>query len=90
MRAGDITPAIDILKLVLFAYPDSADASANLAEAYLKDGQTELARQHAEKAIAMLNSHTAPAASWSDTEQLRAEIRQGAQQTLKKLNEKQG
>jgi len=59
----------------------------SLADAYLKDGQKDLAKQYAEKALAMLDSHAAPLSSWSDTEQRRAEIRQGIQDTLKKLTE---
>jgi hypothetical protein len=74
------------LKLVLLAYPESADAHETLAEAYLKDGQNDLARQHAEKALTRLDSHTAPASSWTDTEQYRGEIRRGAQDVLKQLN----
>ncbi len=84
-RAGDIKNAIEIFKLNLLAYPDSADAHYNLADAYLADGQKELARQYAEKALALLDSHAAPLSSWSDTEQRRGEIRRSAQQTLKKL-----
>ena len=90
LRAGDAKSAIDVLKLVLLAYPDSADANENLAEAYLKDGQKDLARQHAEKALAILDAHTVPASSWTDTEEYRGEIRRSAQKTLKKLSEKQG
>jgi tetratricopeptide (TPR) repeat protein len=78
--------AIEIFKLNLLAYPDSADAHSNLADAYLKNGQKDLARQYAEKALTMLDSHAAPASSWSDTEQRRAEIRSGLQDTLKELN----
>jgi len=81
-----IETAIEIFKLNLFAYPDSADAHYNLADAYLKDGQKDLARQYAEKALAMIDSHEAPLSSWSDTEQRRAEIRSGVQDTLKELN----
>src|SRR6266404_1350791 len=84
-REGDIKTAIEIFKLNLLSYPDSADAHYNLADAYLKNGQKDLARQYAEKALAMIDSHKAPLSSWSDTEQRRAEIRNGAQQTLKKL-----
>ncbi len=84
-RAGDIKNAIEIFKLNLLAYPDSADAHYNLADAYLADGQKKLARQYAEKALALLDSHAAPLSSWSDTEQQRGEIRRSAQQTLKKL-----
>jgi dienelactone hydrolase/uncharacterized damage-inducible protein DinB len=85
LREGEIKEAIEVFKLNLLAYPDSADAHYNLADAYLKDGQKDLARQYAEKALAMLDSHTAPLSSWSDTEQRRGEIRSGAQDVLKKL-----
>src|SRR5437016_6792743 len=44
-------------------------AHYNLADAYLVDGQKELARQYAEKALALLDPHAAPLSSWSDTEQ---------------------
>jgi tetratricopeptide (TPR) repeat protein len=82
-----IDKGIEIFKLNLLAYPDSADAHYNLADAYLKNGQKDLARQYADKALAMIDSHRAPLSSWSDTEQRRAEIRSGVQDTLKKLNE---
>jgi tetratricopeptide (TPR) repeat protein len=78
--------AIEIFKLNLLAYPDSADAHYNLADAYLKNGQKDLARQYAEKALSMIDAHKAPLSSWSDTEQRRAEIRSGVQDTLKELN----
>src|SRR6059058_3304833 len=87
LREGDAKTAIEIFKLNLLAYPDSADAHYNLADAYLADGQKELARQYAEKALALLDSHAAPLSSWSDTEQRRGEIRRSVQKTLKKLNE---
>ena len=85
MRAGDPKSAVEVLKLVLLAYPESADANETLGEAYLADGQQELARQHAEKALAVLDSHRLPASSWTDTEQYRGEIRRGAEKTLKQL-----
>src|SRR5213595_1480947 len=85
MRAGEPKLAVDVLKLVLLAYPESADANETLAEAYLKEAQKELARQHAEKALALLDSHTLPASSWTDTEQYRGEIRRGAEKVLKQL-----
>jgi pimeloyl-ACP methyl ester carboxylesterase len=81
-RAGDVKNAIEVFKLNLVAYPDSADAHYNLADAYLADGQKELARQYAEKALALLDSHKAPLSSWSDTEERRAEIRRAIQDTL--------
>ena len=87
LREGKIKEAIDIFKVNLLAYPDSADAHFNLADAYLQDGQKDLARQYAERALAMLDSHAAPLSSWSDTPERRAEIRQSIQDTLKKLAE---
>jgi tetratricopeptide (TPR) repeat protein len=81
-RAGNIKNAIEIFQLNLLAYPDSADAHYNLADAYLADGQKNLARQYAEKALALLDSHKTPLSSWSDTEPRRDEIRHSAQQTL--------
>jgi hypothetical protein len=85
MRAGQPKSAVEVLKLVLLAYPESADANETLAEAYLADGQKELARQHAEKALTLLDSHKLPASSWTDTEQYRGEIRRGAEKVLKQL-----
>ncbi|HYM59402.1 MAG TPA: hypothetical protein VEZ11_00775 [Thermoanaerobaculia bacterium] len=85
IRAGEIKEGVEIFKLNLLAYPDSADAHYNLADAYFSDGQKDLARQYADKGLAMLDSHAAPLSSWSDTEQRRAEIRQGLQELLKKL-----
>lgn len=81
-RAGDVKNAIAVFKLNLLAYPDSADAHYNLADAYLADGQKDLARQYAEKALALLDSHKAPLSSWSDTEERRAEIRRAIESTL--------
>jgi hypothetical protein len=86
MRASEPKLAVEVLKLNHLAYPESADAHETLAEAYLADGQEDLARQHAEKALAILDSHTAPASSWTNTEQYRGEIRQGALDVLKKLD----
>jgi tetratricopeptide (TPR) repeat protein len=84
--SSEIANAIEIFELNLLAYPDSADAHCNLADAYLKNGQNDLARQYAEKALAMIDSHKTPVSSWSDSEQRRAEVRKGVQDTLKELN----
>lgn len=81
-RAGDIKNAIEVFQVNLLAYPDSADAHYNLADAYLADGQKDLARQYAEKELALLDSHKTPLSSWSDTEPRRDEIRHSAQRTL--------
>jgi len=90
LRVGDTKSAIDVLKLVLLAYPDSADANDNLAAAYLKDGQKDLAPQHAEKALAILDAHQVPASSWTDTDEYRGEIRRSSQKTLKTATENPG
>ncbi|MBZ5616502.1 MAG: hypothetical protein LAO23_21035 [Acidobacteriia bacterium] len=63
----------------------TADAYDSLSDAYLADGQKDLARQTAEKALVLLDAHTAPASSWSDTEARRKLIRDSAQQNLKQL-----
>jgi len=81
-RVRDVKTAIEVFTLNLLAYPDSADANDSLAGAYLADGQKDLARQYAEKALALLDSHVAPASSWSDTEPKRDRIRHSAQRTL--------
>jgi tetratricopeptide (TPR) repeat protein len=75
---------IEIFKLNLLAYPDSADAHFNLADAYLQDGQKVLARQLAQEALALLDAHIVPLSSWSDTDERRSEIRQGIEDVLKK------
>jgi dienelactone hydrolase len=85
LRDGEPKLGVEVLELVLLAYADSADAHETLAEAYLADGQKDLARQHAEKTLALLDSHALPASSWSDTVERRREIRSGAQDVLKKL-----
>ena len=84
-RAGDVKNAIAVFRLNLLAYPDSADAHYNLADAYLADGQKDLARQYAEKALALLDSHKAPLSSWSDTEERREEIRRAIESTLARV-----
>ena len=81
-RVGNVKEAIEIFKLNLLAYPNSADANDNLAAAYLADGEKDLARHYAQKALALLDSHAAPASSWSDTEPKRDRIRHSAQRTL--------
>jgi Flp pilus assembly protein TadD len=86
IRAGEPKLAVEVMELNLFAYPESADAHETLAEAYLANGQKDWARQHAEKALALLDAHTVPASSWTDTDPYRGEIRRGAQDVLKKLD----
>jgi pimeloyl-ACP methyl ester carboxylesterase len=93
-KAGNLRDAeiemklgIEIFKLNLLAYPDSADAHYNLADGYVRLGEKALARRYAEKALTMIDSHAAPLSSWSDTEQRRAEIRSAVEDVLKKLDD---
>ena len=46
---GEIKEAIEIYKLNRMAYPEAADATDDLADVYLADGQKNLARQYAER-----------------------------------------
>jgi hypothetical protein len=87
LRAGESKAAIEIFELNLLAYSDSADAEDSLADAYLANGQKDLARKHAERALALLDSHSLPASSWTDTDQYRGEIRADANDVLKKLGQ---
>src|SRR5208282_3109681 len=43
MRVGEPKLALEVFKLNLLAYPESADANDNLADAYLANGQKDLA-----------------------------------------------
>ena len=88
-RDGDAKTALEVFKLLEIAYPQSADVQNDLADAYLTNGEKDTAREHAQKALALLNSHAAPASSWSDTEERRGEIRKAAEETLKKASGKQ-
>ena len=86
LRASEPQTAVEIFELNLLAYPDSADAHTDLADGYLTSGKVELARRHAQAALALLDSHAAPASSWSDTEARRGVIREDAQRTLDKAS----
>jgi dienelactone hydrolase len=85
-RAGEPKLALEIAELNSLAYAGSADAEGSLADAYLDNGQRELARKHAEKALALLAARAAPASSWTDTEEYRGEIRRDAEKILKTLD----
>jgi hypothetical protein len=88
LQAADMEMKIgvEIFELNVLAYPESADAHYNLADAYLRVGKKALSRQYAQKALAMIDSHAAPLSSWSDTEPRRVEIRSAVEDVLKKLD----
>lgn len=79
IQAGDNKGAIEIMKLNARAYPESANVYDSLADAYLADGQKDLARENAEKALKLLDSDT------TLNEQRRNAIRESAERKLKEL-----
>jgi dienelactone hydrolase len=79
MQAGDLKGAIEILKLNAEAFPDSPNVYDSLGDVYLADGQKELARQNAQKALELLASDTV------DPEARKQAIRASAEQKLKQL-----
>jgi pimeloyl-ACP methyl ester carboxylesterase len=81
LRDGDKKGGIAILKLNVSLYPNSPNAYDSLSDAYLADGQTDLARRNAHKAIELLAHDT------NDTEDRRKGIRDNAEQKLKQLSQ---
>lgn len=81
MQAGDVKGAIEILKLNAEAFPNSPNVYDSLSDAYLADGQKDLARQNARKALELLATDT------TYPEALRNGIRDNAQQKLKQLGD---
>ena len=79
LQAGDAKTAIAIMQLNVQAYPSSANVYDSLSDAYLADGQKDLARENAEKALALLPSDT------TADEARRAAIRESAEGKLKQL-----
>src|ERR1700732_4293804 len=58
LQAQDNKGAIEILKLNAEAYPNSPNVYDSLADAYFADGQRDLARENAKKALELLPSDT--------------------------------
>jgi len=81
LQAGDNKGALEILKLNAAAYPSSPNVYDSLSDAYLADGQKDLARQNAKKALELLPSDTA------DDEERRNGIKTSAEQKLKELGD---
>jgi dienelactone hydrolase len=79
LQSGDTKGAVEILKLNVTAYPHSANAYDSLGDAYLADGQKDLARQSAKKALELLPSDT------TDAEDRRKGIKENAERKLKQL-----
>jgi tetratricopeptide (TPR) repeat protein len=79
LAAGDIEGAIALFQMNVAVYPNSPNVYDSLGDAYLADGQKDLARQNAQKALELLVSDT------TDNAQRRDDIRESAQQKLKQL-----
>jgi dienelactone hydrolase len=79
LQVGNTKLALEILKLNVLAYPESADANDSLGDAYLANGEKDLARKYAEKALALLVSDT------KESEARRNVIRASAQQKLNQI-----
>jgi dienelactone hydrolase len=79
LAAGDTEGAIALFQMNVAVYPNSPNVYDSLADAYLADGQKDLARQNAQKALELLASDT------TDNAQRRDDIRGSAEQKLKQL-----
>ena len=79
LEMGDTKAAIEIFQMNVAAYPNSPNVYDSLGDAYLADGQKDLARVNAQKALELLPSDTADSAG------RREDIRQSAEQKLKQL-----
>jgi len=83
MQEGDLKGAIQILKLNVMAFPNSPNVYDSLSDAYIADGQKQLAQENARKALELLPSDTA------DDQQRKDAIRASAEQKLKQLEDTQ-
>jgi dienelactone hydrolase len=79
LQAGDIKGGVELLKLNVAAYPNSANAYDSLGDAYLAAGQKDLARSNAKLALEHLGAEA--------TEARRKAIKDNAEQKLKQLGE---
>jgi dienelactone hydrolase len=78
-RAKDMKGALEIMKLDAAAYPESPNAYDGLSDVYLAEGQKDLARQNAQKALELLPSDTVDPQNFKDA------IKASAEQKLKQL-----
>jgi dienelactone hydrolase len=80
-QSGDVKGAIEIMKLNVAAFPNSPNVYDSLSDVYLADGQKDLARENAKKALELLATDT------TDPEQFRDGLRKNAEQKLKQLGD---
>jgi dienelactone hydrolase len=81
LQAKDSKSAVEILKLNAEAYPNSANVYDSLSDAYLADGQKELALVNVKKALEMLKTDT------TTPQQTKDGIKQSCEQKLKQLEQ---
>jgi dienelactone hydrolase len=81
LQMGDTKGAVEILKLNAMAYPNSPNVYDSVSDAYLADGQKEMALQNAKKAVELLANDT------TDTEDRRNGIRESAEGKIKQLGD---
>lgn len=81
VRSGDAEGAVEILKLNIRAYPHAPLARAILSNAYLANGQKDLARKAAKRALELLPSDT------TDTIAMRDAIKAGCEKQLEQLGD---
>ncbi len=81
LQAGDAKSAVEIFKLNVEAYPKSANVYDSVSDAYLADGQKDLARENAKKALELLPNDP------TQDETRRKGIQQSAEQKLKQLGD---
>ncbi|MBZ5537876.1 MAG: alpha/beta hydrolase [Acidobacteriia bacterium] len=81
LQRADTKGAVEILKLNVTAYPQSPNVYDSLSDAYLADGQKDLALENAKKALELLAKDTI------DPDQRRNAIRDSAEQKLKQLGQ---
>jgi dienelactone hydrolase len=81
IQHGDTRGAVEIMKLNATAYPNSPNAFDSLSDAYLADGQKDLALQNAKRALELLANDV------TDNEQRRNAIRDSAERKLKQLHQ---
>ena len=81
LQAGDVKGAVEILKLNVAAHPKSPNAYDSLGDAYLAEGQKDLARENAKKALELVSSDTV------DPEERRQAIHDNSERKLKQLED---
>ena len=79
MQDGDLKGSIQIFELNVMAFPNSPNVYDSLSDAYLADGQKQLAAENAKKALELLPSDT------TDNQQRKDGIKKSAEDKLKQL-----